>query len=370
MPGQKEIEPEAPVDTTVFVMFSLLAVLALMTAAIIFGIQSIEKDLETTATERLEENGFIRTRVQVTGNDIQVLGDVPNANLLSTIDALMGTIEGVGDVRVDVRVIEPGGESTIEITGRTISIVWDDSTVTIQGDVSDSATRQTILSTLTREFEGSVDSDGLQLIEGLETESRWLATVVSVIGDAGRLLSAGEITVNPDGVMAVAGEMKTRQERSDLLASIEARLADVDFEFISGLTLAEAPPPPPRQQVIELQENLDDLIEGKVVEFEVGLDVITEEGRILLDEIFDAMQRFPDVPIEIAGHADSQGSAEANLDLSVRRAQAVLTYLTDKGAIPGRFVVNGYGETRPIADNTTEEGRQRNRRIEFIALEE
>lgn len=370
MPGQREIEPEVPVDTPVFVMFSLLAVLALLVGSIIFGIQSIEKDLEATATQRLEAAGFDRTRVQVTGNDIQVLGDVPDGSSLSTIDALIGTIEGVGEVRVDVRVIEPGGESTIEITGRTISIVWDRSTVTIQGDVSDSATRQTMLATLTREFRGDVDSEGLQLIEGLTSESAWLATVDSVIGDAGRLLSEGEITINPDGVMAIAGEMETRQERSDLLASIEERLASVDFEFVSGLTLAEAPPPPPRQQVIELQENLDDLIEGKVVEFEVGRDVITVDGEALLDEIFDAMQRFPDVPVEIAGHADSQGSADANLDLSVRRAQAVLQYLVAKGAVAGRFVVNGYGETRPVADNTTEEGRQRNRRIEFIALEE
>jgi OOP family OmpA-OmpF porin len=371
MPGaRKEIEVDEPVDTPVFVMFSLLAVLALMAAAIIFGIQSIEKDLETTATARLQEAGLNRTRVQVTGNDIQVLGDVPDRSMLSIIALEVETITGVGEVKVDVRVIEPGGESTLEITGRTLLIEWDASNVTVEGDVSDSATRQTILATVTREFRGEVNSDELGLIDALESESAWLANVVSVIGDAGRLISEGQITVNPNGVMVVAGELKTRQERSDLLASIEERLAAVDFEFISGLTLAEAPPLPPRQQVIELQENLDDLIEGKVVEFEVGLDVITVDGQTLLNEIFDAIQRFPDVPIEIAGHADSQGSADANLDLSVRRAQAVLAYLIEKGSLPGRFVVNGYGETRPVADNSTEEGRQRNRRIEFIALEE
>jgi OOP family OmpA-OmpF porin len=354
----------------VFVMFSLLGLLGLLGAAIIFGIQSIEDDLETTATARLQEAGLDRVRVKATGRDLRVLGDVPDPALLATVDAVTGTVDGVREVQVDVRVIEPGGESTIEITGRTISISWDSSRVTINGDVSDSATRQSILGALSREFRGGVDSADFVLLEGLESEAQWLAAVVDVIEEAGRNISEGEITINRDGVMVVAGELKSRQIRNDLLSSFEATLGAVGFEFVSGLALAEAPPPPRREQVIELQANLDDLIEGKVVEFEVGLDVITPTGRALLDEIYDALQQFPDVPVEIAGHADSQGSEDANLDLSRRRADAVLAYLVAKGAAADRFVVNGYGETRPIADNTTEEGRQRNRRIEFIALEE
>jgi OOP family OmpA-OmpF porin len=79
---------------------------------------------------------------------------------------------------------------------------------------------------------------------------------------------------------------------------------------------------------------------------------------------------FSAVPVEIAGHADSQGSPERNLELSRRRAQAVLDYFVSRGEDPERFVAVGYGDTRPIADNSTEEGRQKNRRIEFIALEE
>ena len=76
------------------------------------------------------------------------------------------------------------------------------------------------------------------------------------------------------------------------------------------------------------------------------------------------------VPVEIAGHADAQGSPERNLELSRRRAQAVLDYFVSQGEDPERFVAVGYGDTRPIADNSTAEGRQKNRRIEFIALEE
>jgi OOP family OmpA-OmpF porin len=122
--------------------------------------------------------------------------------------------------------------------------------------------------------------------------------------------------------------------------------------------------------VVELQENLDDLISGKVIEFEFNSDVLTRDGRRLLADIVPPLRQFPDVPVEIAGHADSVGSAAANMDLSRRRAQAVVDFLVERGQDPDRFVVTAYGDTRPIASNATEEGRARNRRIEFIALEE
>ena len=122
--------------------------------------------------------------------------------------------------------------------------------------------------------------------------------------------------------------------------------------------------------MVELQENLDDLISGKVIEFEFNSDVLTRDGRRLLAEIVPSLRQFPDVPVEIAGHADAVGSAAANMDLSRRRAQAVVDFLVERGQDPDRFVVTAYGDTRPIASNATEEGRARNRRIEFIALEE
>jgi len=119
-----------------------------------------------------------------------------------------------------------------------------------------------------------------------------------------------------------------------------------------------------------LQESIDDLIEGKVVEFELNSNVLTPVGVELLDEVLAALHQFPNVPIEIAGHTDSQGDAAENLDLSERRAQAALDYFIANGQDAERFVVRGYGEDFPVASNDTEDGRARNRRIEFKALEE
>ena len=119
--------------------------------------------------------------------------------------------------------------------------------------------------------------------------------------------------------------------------------------------------------MLSFRESLDELIEGKVVEFEFASSVITAEGRELLDEVLEALRRFPEVSVEIGGHTDAVGTDETNLLLSRLRAAAVLTYLVNNGEDAGRFVVIGYGEAVPIADNSTESGRARNRRIEFTA---
>lgn len=72
--------------------------------------------------------------------------------------------------------------------------------------------------------------------------------------------------------------------------------------------------------------------------------------------------------IEVAGHTDNTGDAEANQALSQTRAQAVYDFLTGKGIAAGRLNPKGYGQTKPIDSNDTEEGRQKNRRTEFQIL--
>ncbi len=73
----------------------------------------------------------------------------------------------------------------------------------------------------------------------------------------------------------------------------------------------------------------------------------------------------PDVTAEIYGHADSTGPTVYNQSLSEKRAQAVIHYLVDKGVTPGRLTAKGFGETQPVVPNTTQEGRQKNRRVEL-----
>lgn len=96
---------------------------------------------------------------------------------------------------------------------------------------------------------------------------------------------------------------------------------------------------------------------------------IRPESTPTLEQIGAMLKDHPELRLSIEGHTDAQGETSYNLDLSKRRADAVRDFLVDKlGVDAGRLETAGYGEDRPVADNTTPEGRQQNRRVELVKL--
>jgi OOP family OmpA-OmpF porin len=92
---------------------------------------------------------------------------------------------------------------------------------------------------------------------------------------------------------------------------------------------------------------------------------IKSEAYPVLNEAADILQKNPEINVEIDGHTCHIGSAEYNLNLSKRRAEAVMEYFVGKGVNARRLATNGYGLTRPVASNSTKEGRAKNRRVEL-----
>ncbi|MGE5189376.1 MAG: OmpA family protein [Gemmatimonadota bacterium] len=99
--------------------------------------------------------------------------------------------------------------------------------------------------------------------------------------------------------------------------------------------------------------------------FDVNKDVVKPEAKTSLAKAAEVLVKYPDTYITVEGHTDSTGSAQYNQDLSERRADRVRDVLVQYGVPPARLSVKGYGETDPIADNATEEGRQANRRVQL-----
>ncbi len=99
--------------------------------------------------------------------------------------------------------------------------------------------------------------------------------------------------------------------------------------------------------------------------FETGKAELKPISYVELNKAVKLLEENPSMVIEIGGHTDSQGSDEANLNLSTKRAQAVVDYLVLAGIDQSRLQAKGYGESQPIADNSTREGRATNRRTEF-----
>jgi len=102
--------------------------------------------------------------------------------------------------------------------------------------------------------------------------------------------------------------------------------------------------------------------------FDVNKYELKPASKTELDKLVELLQENPTLKIEISGHTDNAGTPADNLSLSNNRAKAVVQYLSEKNISTGRMTAKGYGETRPIADNHTEEGRARNRRTEMRVL--
>jgi outer membrane protein OmpA-like peptidoglycan-associated protein len=111
------------------------------------------------------------------------------------------------------------------------------------------------------------------------------------------------------------------------------------------------------------QAILVNLPEG--VTFDVGSAALQPAFRATLDQIAQSMNQYPDSLIDVYGHTDSTGSEQFNQTLSESRARTVANYLSMQGVSGARVRSQGFGETMPVADNNTEEGRRRNRRVEI-----
>jgi PKD repeat protein len=105
------------------------------------------------------------------------------------------------------------------------------------------------------------------------------------------------------------------------------------------------------------------VLEG--VNFQTNKAVLLEESARILDRVAESLIAHPDVNVEVGGHCDADGSEAYNRKLSERRANTVRDYLTKKGVPAAQLTAKGYGETQPIADNVTPEGKAANRRVEL-----
>ncbi|MCU0428622.1 MAG: OmpA family protein [Cytophagaceae bacterium] len=104
--------------------------------------------------------------------------------------------------------------------------------------------------------------------------------------------------------------------------------------------------------------------------FETNKDVIVESSFASLDALAKMLRNNPKYNLYLEGHTDSEGNDEANMDLSKRRSASVKKYLVAKGIKPERITTDGFGETRPVDSNDTENGRRNNRRVEMTIIQQ
>jgi outer membrane protein OmpA-like peptidoglycan-associated protein len=158
-------------------------------------------------------------------------------------------------------------------------------------------------------------------------------------GDTGRIVGAG--------IGGVAGGAIGYQKDKQIKELKEQTAG-------SGVAVSESP---------DGKAILVNLPEG--VTFDVGSTMLKPQFRSTLDEISGSLKQYPNSLIDVYGHTDSTGSDAFNQTLSENRARTVANYLSMQGVSSARIRSQGYGKTMPVADNSTEEGRRKNRRVEI-----
>ena len=117
----------------------------------------------------------------------------------------------------------------------------------------------------------------------------------------------------------------------------------------------------PEQVLQEVYNNL---------QFEVGKEVIKPTSFASLNILSQTLKDAPQWTLKLSGHTDNTGSAAFNLNLSKKRAEAVKNHLVAQGIDPKRITTEGVGSTKPIASNDTAQGREANRRVEFLVIKD
>lgn len=195
-----------------------------------------------------------------------------------------------------------------------------------------------------------------ELDQGFEPTTAAIIDAIGALADDRELLvqSNERIQFLEDEMSRLEARLGDESEQRKLQEQIQQR-----FERLAGVFS--------RDEATVLRRG-DEIIVRLGLNFDTGSDVIKPEYFALLRKIQTAIDVFPDSHVEIQGHTDSFGGDESNLLLSERRAKAVQQYLManidDRGAT--EITAVGYGETVPLANNETPEGRSRNRRIDLL----
>jgi outer membrane protein OmpA-like peptidoglycan-associated protein len=175
--------------------------------------------------------------------------------------------------------------------------------------------------------------------------------------------------------------INTVGEENNLIVAPDGRTAIFSSDRFGGYGLQDlysfvmpAPVRPERitylDPIIQAENllSMGDTVTLPGIFFETAQATLMETSLAELDKLAEALKRRPRIRLEVGGHTDAVGKDEDNMLLSERRAKAVYDYLIERGIDPDRLTYRGYGESRPVADNNTPEGRAKNRRTTLTPL--
>ena len=231
-------------------------------------------------------------------------------------------------------------------------------TLTLSGYVPDENVHAIILGSSSRKFFSEKVVDNLKTSVG--APPGFVNAVIPALGVLSRL-STGTLVMS-DREVKISGDALYDAAAAQIRAGLTK---DFPREWQVTADISVRPAAAPVGASV-CQQLFSDLLSKTKIRFLTGRATLDSDSTGLLDHLVETALRCPNATIEIAGHTDSDGEDAANQSLSERRAQAVLDYFVKAGLPADRFTAIGYGSTKPVASNDTDDGKAQNRRIEFL----
>ena len=245
----------------------------------------------------------------------------------------------------------------------SLRIASNNNGVRLTGTVSSAEEADTIRIELDELFDSVEYTDELIIDDSVDSAD-WVDEALAVARSV-RSVDNFSVSIN-SGQMMLSGDVENRDQGKSLAESA-ATLAGAKLDVVNNYSVNQAALVIDSAEEVlarELSQKLVALDTAKIV-FNPGSAELAEDAMAVLDEVATVISAYDDQIVEISGHTDSSGDSVVNLELSKKRAIAVRDYLVSKGLPSNQLRPIGYGESKPVADNTTAAGRAANRRIEF-----
>jgi len=226
--------------------------------------------------------------------------------------------------------------------------------IVVEGAVPNEASKQAILNKMYAIYGVDQVIDKIQ-VRAVSAPNGWSDFVSKVITEDLKKVKQGKLSVRGTQVQ-LAGKMSNQNDIQPTTVNFQ-NLVQAPYRLNTQLTVNQAE-----------QKIIDEALKNRIIEFESGSAILAESGIQILDEMAVALNKVAGKQVKVIGHTDSSGNPAKNLTLSQERAAAVKNYLIGKNIPTDRLSVEGLGSNKPVADNTTAEGRKKNRRIEFEVL--
>lgn len=226
--------------------------------------------------------------------------------------------------------------------------------VIAEGNVPNNSSKQAILAKLYSIYGQENVIDRIQ-IRQVVAPTDWSNIVTDVINEDLKKVKHGMLTIKGSDIQ-LTGKVSNSYEIHDTTERFKD-LTPENYRLNAQLSVNQAE-----------QKIIDAALKNRIIEFESGSAILATSGIQILDEMVSALNKVSGKKIRIIGHTDSSGDPYKNLMLSQQRAEAVKAYLIAKNVPAHLLSTKGSGSSKPMAENTTAEGRKKNRRIEFEVL--